>query len=57
MDRVPKLKCAIGEEILPNTQIMSAHLKNDLIDEFRQLNSRDIQKINHRITALKQKIF
>ena len=33
---------------MPNTQIMKANLKNDMINPFRNLNSREIEKINKR---------
>jgi hypothetical protein len=33
---------------MPNTQIMKANLKNDAINPFRNLNSREIEKINKR---------
>jgi hypothetical protein len=40
-----------------NTQIMSANIKNDMLNPFRPLNSREIEKINMRIVGLKEKIF
>ena len=42
---------------LPCTQIQSAQLKNDMINPFSKLNSRDIMKINERFRNLKERLF